>query len=74
MDHFKKIMASLRFGNTPHYAPDEEPPLRSELLSADQIEQYGKRLAASHKLASGHVKDSLVARLAANETLLVGAQ
>ena len=71
MNHFPKFMARLRLNRAPHYAPDEEPPLRSELLSADQIEQYGKRLAASHKLMTGDVRDSLVARLAANETLLV---
>jgi len=52
--------------------PDEEPPLRAELFSADQMEQHGKALAASHKLAPGRAPDRLLARLAANESALVG--
>ncbi len=36
------------------------------------MEQYGKALAASHKLASGRAPDQLLARLAANESALVG--
>ena len=71
LDLMKKIMASWQFRSTPRYEPDEQPPLRSELLSADQIEQYGKRLAASHKLMTAHVRDPLLARLAANEAILV---
>ena len=31
-----------------------DPPLRSELFSADQMEQHGKTLAGSHKLGPGH--------------------
>lgn len=56
----------------PRVPPDEEPPLRSELFSADQMEQHGKALAASHKLALGRAPDRLLARLAANESALVG--
>ncbi len=51
---------------------EDEPPLRSELFSADQMEQHGKALAASHQLASGRGADRLLARLAANESALVG--
>jgi cellobiose phosphorylase len=59
----------------PRIYPDEEPPLpplRSELFTADQMEQHGKALAASHRLASGRAPDQLLARLAANESALVG--
>jgi cellobiose phosphorylase len=56
----------------PRIHPDEEPPLRSELFSADQMAQHGKALAASHKLAPGRAPDQLLARLAANESVLVG--
>jgi len=49
----------------------EEPPLRSELFSADQMEQHGKLLAASHRLARGRIPDRLLARLAANDDALV---
>lgn len=49
----------------------EEPPLRSELFSADQMEQYGKILADTHQLKSGHPRDLLLARLDGNERLLL---
>ncbi len=52
------------------YAGDE-PPLRSELFSADQMEQHGKSLAASHTLTPRHSKDQLITRLAENERILV---
>ena len=49
----------------------EEAPLRSELLSADQMEQYGKTLAAAHKITSRRTREPLLARLADNESTLV---
>ncbi len=62
-----------RFGNASRLAasPTEESPLRSELFSADQMEQHGKALALSHRLAAGRAPDRLLARLAANENALV---
>ena len=51
----------------------EEPPLRSELFSADQMEQHGKRLAAAHQLDPRRATDRLLARLADNEGVLDGA-
>ena len=53
----------------PEYA-SEQPPLRSELLSADQMEQHGKTLAATHRLSPGRAPDQLLARLAENEAVL----
>ncbi|HVS26436.1 MAG TPA: glucoamylase family protein [Burkholderiales bacterium] len=53
------------------YAGDE-PPLRSELLSADQMEQHGKTLAGSHKLSLTRAPDQLLTRLAENEGVLIG--
>jgi len=50
----------------------EEAPLRSELYSADQMEQHGKILASSHRLAKGRAPDQLLARLAKNEIALLG--
>ncbi len=50
----------------------EELPLRSELFSADQMERYGKILAAAHRLAPGRARDQLLPRLAANENVLIG--
>jgi cyclic beta-1,2-glucan synthetase len=60
----------LRGGARERAIPDREPPLRSELFSADQMEQHGKALAASHQLAAGRGPDQLLPRLAANETVL----
>jgi cyclic beta-1,2-glucan synthetase len=52
---------------------DSESPLRSELYSADQMEQHGRALAASHPLGPGRTRDRLLARLADNEAVLIGA-
>jgi cyclic beta-1,2-glucan synthetase len=52
------------------YAGDE-PPLRSELLSADQMEHHGKGLAVTHKLSLKRVPDELLTRLGENEGVLV---
>ena len=49
---------------------EEEAPLRSELFSADQMEQHGKVLAKTHRLASGSAPDQLLTRLAKNEIAL----
>ncbi|MDP1899983.1 MAG: glucoamylase family protein [Rubrivivax sp.] len=49
----------------------EEAPLRAELLTADQIAQHGKSLAAVHELTTARAPDRLLARLASNEKLLV---
>ena len=51
----------------------EEPPLRSELFSADQMEQHGKALAASHSLGAKRTRDLLLARLVENEGVLLKA-
>ena len=50
-----------------------EPPLRSELFSADRMERHGKTLAGSHRLSTGRGPDLLLARLVENEGVLVGA-
>ena len=48
-----------------------EPPLRSELFSADQMEQYGKTLARQHTLGTQRNPDLyLLTRLAENEIFL----
>jgi len=51
-----------------------EPPLRSELFSADQMEHHGKVLAHSHKLSPGRPRDRLLRRLAENEGVLLGVR
>ncbi|MBK5281883.1 MAG: hypothetical protein JJE16_07340, partial [Nitrospiraceae bacterium] len=51
-----------------------EPPLRSELFSADQMEQHGKTLAGLHQLSPGQDPDQLLSRLAENEDVLIGVR
>ncbi|HWJ06043.1 MAG TPA: glucoamylase family protein [Steroidobacteraceae bacterium] len=48
----------------------EQPPLRSELFSTEQMEQHGRHLASVHALAPGRAADQLLPRLAANEQIL----
>ena len=61
------------FGNGfPKMYTGGEPPLRSELLSADQMEEHGRTLAGSHSLESRYVFDQhLLTRLAENEAVLI---
>ena len=48
-----------------------EPPLRSDLFSADQMEQHGKNLAKSHTLGHQRTPDQyLLTRLDENENFL----
>jgi cyclic beta-1,2-glucan synthetase len=47
-----------------------EPPLRSELFSSDQMEQHGRTLAGLHTLRTGHAPDRLLSRLTENESIL----
>jgi len=51
---------------------DGEPPLRSELFSTEQMEQYGKTLAGLHTLGPKVDPDQqLLSRLTENETILL---
>jgi cyclic beta-1,2-glucan synthetase len=51
---------------------DGEPPLRSELFSTEQMEQYGKVLAGLHLLGPKVEPDQhLLSRLAENEAILL---
>jgi len=62
-----------RTGLAQEYAGDE-PPLRSELFSSDQMKQHGKALADSHKLSLGRASDQLLTRLGENEGVLIEAR
>ncbi len=50
-----------------------EPPLRSELFSADQMDRHGRTLAESHRLARANGRDRLLERLVENEGVLISA-
>ncbi len=52
----------------------EEPPLRAELFSREQLAQHGRVLAASHQLTTRRGPDQLLARLAANAVLLASVR
>ncbi len=70
-DRVRRVAARLRPRGLPFEATLAEPPLRSELFSADQMEQHGRYLAESHVLATGRAPDQLLPRLAANEEILL---
>ena len=71
--NLRHLGASLRgAGSAKMYAGDE-PPLRSELFSNEQMKQHGKILAGSHRLGPRGIRDPLLARLAENERVLTGA-
>ena len=72
----KKALLGLKTDFTGTVKPKKfaggELPLRSELYSADQMEQHGLKLAYSHKLELHHGIDFyLLARLAENEEVLL---
>ncbi|WP_242477870.1 GH36-type glycosyl hydrolase domain-containing protein [Rubrivivax gelatinosus] len=48
----------------------DDAPLRAELLTADEMEQLGLRLASEHRVATSRGRDELLDRLADNEAAL----
>ncbi len=58
-------------GGAPGHVFNDEPPLRAELFSADQMQQHGVRLATAHRLSPVGVPDQLLSRLVANESVLI---
>lgn len=67
----RRVRAGL-FGTrvSQKYAADEAP-LRSDLFSAEQMQQHGKTLAGWHRLSVEHAPDQLLSRLAENEGVLL---
>ena len=49
----------------------DEPPLRSELLSAEQMKLHGKNLAETHQLTNKKATEKLLERLTENEAVLI---
>ena len=66
-------MARLRGNGLAGSTVADDPPLRAELLSADQMKQHGRTLATAHELARRWAPDRLLARLAENERVLTDA-
>ena len=50
--------------------PEQEPALRAELFSAEQMERHGRVLAGQHRLREHSRADLLLGRLAANEAVI----
>ena len=66
----RQVAAQLRPNDLSFEISRAEPPLRSELLSADQLEQRGEHLARTHTVSQRPGPDRLLPRLAANEDIL----
>ena len=66
-----RMWAGLSGSNPAQKYAVDELPLRSELFSANQMEQHGRILADVHQLKPGRHRDHLLARLAGNERLLL---
>ena len=72
-DTLRHLMARV-LGKLPaRHSIGDEPPLRAELFSAEQMERHGKTLAGLHRLSSQRAPDQLLARLADNERVLFEA-
>ena len=71
LGHLTQFKTRFSTGALSLAASDEDAPLRSELFSADQMEQYGKTLAAAHKITPRRTRDSLLSRLSDNESKLI---
>jgi cyclic beta-1,2-glucan synthetase len=74
LGNLSQLRARLRGNSQTQKCADNEPPLRSELFSSDQMEQHGKTLAGLHKLGLGRARDRLLTRLAENESVLLGVR
>ena len=71
LGNLSHLLARLRGNGQIQKCADNEPPLRSELFSSDQMDQHGKTLAGLHKLGPGRARDRLLTRLAENEDVLL---
>ena len=71
--NFSRMRAYFRRRGALRRKLGNEPALRSELFSADQMERHGKSLAATHRLGTPRSPDLLLARLADNEAVLIDA-
>lgn len=68
----RHLKTYLPLSALPKKAHGDEAPLRSELFSADQMEQHGKTLASWHRIGLSSSPDRLLARLSKNEKILTG--
>ncbi|MBL8810710.1 MAG: cyclic beta 1-2 glucan synthetase [Planctomycetaceae bacterium] len=57
--------------SSPLEANGKEPPLREELLNAEQLERHARSLATAHRITKSRGPDVLLSRLADNEAVLM---
>ncbi len=69
----RRLQAFRRRRAAARSRPEQEPVLRSELFSAEQMEQHGHTLASQHRLSARPRTNLLLARLADNEAVLIHA-
>ncbi|MEO7067783.1 MAG: glucoamylase family protein [Rhodanobacter sp.] len=69
----RRLQAFRRSRVSARSKPEQEPALRSELFSAEQMEQHGKKLAGLHQLSPHSSANLLLSRLADNEAILIHA-
>ena len=67
------LKARLRGNGLAQQYAGDEPPLRAELFSSDQMEKHGKTLAGLHRAKVSRAPDQLLSRLGENEGVLRGA-
>ncbi len=72
-ENLLRLMSWRRSPDSDSWAtkPADEPPLRAELLSVDQLERHAKAIAVSHRLAEGRAPDKLLPRLDDNQRVLI---
>ncbi|MGE5419403.1 MAG: GH36-type glycosyl hydrolase domain-containing protein, partial [Chloroflexota bacterium] len=71
-DSFQRLKSHIWESDLSQKYAGGEPPLRAELFSMEQMEQYGKVLAEQHTITSTNtVSQNLLGRLAENENLLL---
>jgi cellobiose phosphorylase len=67
----RRLRAFRRRRTAMRTKPEQEPALRSELFSAEQMERHGRALAAQHRLSPRSRSNLLLARLDDNEAVLI---
>ena len=67
----RRLRAFRRRRTAARTKPEQEPALRSELFSADQMERHGHILAGQHRLSPRSSANLLLARLDDNEAVLI---
>ena len=66
----RRLQAFRRHRVAARTRPEQEPALRSELFSGEQMERHGRVLAGQHRLSPRSGPDLLLGRLADNEAVV----